>query len=91
MDKQNWGVAMCACSANIGEAEVKGLHCGFKASLGFRMSRRSVSARVRPCLKDEQKIKKCRGRRKKRGERERGGEEGNEDNNCVNSGDRKRK
>lgn len=73
MDKQNWGVAMCACSANIGEAEVKGLHCGFKASLGFRMSRRSISVRVRPCLKDEQKVKKRRGRRKKRGERERGG------------------
>lgn len=63
MGKLNQGVALRACNASIGEAEVKGLHCGFKASLGFRMSCRSVSARVRPCLKDKQKIKKVQGKK----------------------------
>lgn len=75
MGKLNQGVALRACNASIGEVEVKGLHCGFKASLGFRMGCRPISARVRPCLKDKQKIKKCRGRRKK-GEREKGKDEG---------------
>lgn len=93
MGKLNRGVAMRACSASIGEAEGKGLHCGFKASLGFRMNCRSVSVKVRPCLKDKQKIKKFRRRKKKRGGRESGGRRRGDcgDNNCVHSGDRKMK
>lgn len=80
MGKLNQGVALRACNASIGEVEVKGLHCGFKVSLGFRMGCRPVSARVRPCLKDKQEIKKCKGRRVKEKGGKRMGENG--DNLC---------
>lgn len=57
------------------------MHCGFKASLGCRMSIRPASTRERPCLQNKLK-EKSRKEKRRDGEEEEGEKVGREENLC---------
>lgn len=57
------------------------MHCGFKASLGCRMSIRPASTRERPCLQNKLK-EKSRKEKRRDGEEEGGEKVGREENLC---------